>query len=68
MCLPELINDIKQSLSGDETMEQFNLHTLLYADDTVLMAETPGQLQSALDTMSLYCDNNKLSVNAEKQR
>ena len=66
--LPVLLNDVKHCLPNDDIIGQLNLHTLLYADDTVLMAESPAQLQSALDTMSLYCDNNNLSVNAQKTK
>ena len=40
---------------SDEDLEFFiRFYVLLYADDTVVMAETPSQLQSALDSVSEY--------------
>ena len=34
----------------------FKLFVLLYADDTVILAESASDLQNALDTYALYCD------------
>ena len=48
-------------------MEEFStfakLCVLLYADDTVLMAETADELQAALDALALYCKQWDLTVN-----
>ena len=41
---------------------------LLYADDLVLMAETEPELQLMLDTLSIWCRNNKIRVNQEKSK
>ena len=38
----------------------------MFADDTVMLADTPGQLQSMLDKLHNYCSKNKLTVNASK--
>ena len=43
-----------------------NLYCLLYADDTIILAETPHQLQSALDAVGEYCQKWQLSVNTKK--
>ena len=52
---------------SDEDLEFFiRFYVLLYADDTVVMAETPSQLQSALDSVSEYCDLWNLKVNIGK--
>ena len=52
---------------SDEDLEFFiRFYVLLYADDTVVMAETPSQLQSALDSVSEYCDLWNLKVNIDK--
>ena len=40
---------------------------LLYADDLVLLAETEHELQLMLDTLCLWCGNNKIKVNQEKR-
>ena len=41
---------------------------LLYADDTVLIAESIEQLQVSLNCMHRYCDQNKLVVNSDKTK
>ena len=38
----------------------FKLYLLLYADDTVILAESQEQLQAALNAMYLYCHTWKL--------
>lgn len=44
------------------------LFIILYADDTVLMAESADGLQSALDTFEIYCNIWKLTVNTQKTK
>ena len=46
----------------------FRLHVLLYADDTIVMAETPEQLQKALNAVSDYCSQWNLTVNTSKTK
>ena len=41
---------------------------LLYADDTVVCAESAEDLQKALDAMSEYCDLWKLKINVNKTK
>ena len=41
---------------------------LLYADDTIILAESPKELQIALNELFLYCKEWKLTVNAEKTK
>ena len=54
----------------ENAMEEFStfakLCVLLYADDTVLMAETADELQAALDALALYCKQWDLTVNLTK--
>jgi hypothetical protein len=40
--------------------------SLLYADDTVLMSESPEELQRELNKFHEYCTTWKLKVNVEK--
>ena len=51
-------------------MEEFStfakLCVLLYADDTVLLAESADELQAALDTLAAYCKLWDLTVNLSK--
>ena len=42
-------------LSNDEIEVYFKLYILLYADDTVIFAESAEELQAALNAMFLYC-------------
>ena len=41
---------------------------LMYADDTVILANSPKQLQLALDNLKQYCDKWKLIVNINKTK
>lgn len=44
------------------------LFILLYADDTVIICESPNDLQNALDVYYEYCERWKLQVNATKTK
>ena len=44
------------------------LFVLLYADDTVIMAESREDLQAQLNVFGEYCKKWKLKVNAEKNK
>jgi len=53
--LSTLSDSVKNVLS-DDTIETYRkLHLLLYADDTVIFAESSSHLQLALNSMSEYC-------------
>ena len=45
-----------------------NLLILLYADDTVIFAESESDLQKSLNVFEEYCDHWKLSVNIKKTK
>ncbi|XP_074647723.1 uncharacterized protein LOC141903501 [Tubulanus polymorphus] len=45
-----------------------NLFIILYADDTVILAEDENSLQSQLDTLYAYCLENDLTVNIDKTK
>ena len=75
-----LINEFKNKLStqynGVHKNQLYNpdieLHlksfTLLYADDTIVLAETDRELQSTLDAAHEYCNNMQLTVNTQKTK
>jgi hypothetical protein len=44
------------------------LLVLIYADDTVILADTAGNLQRRIDGLSEYCLKWKLTVNSEKNK
>ena len=47
---------------------QLKLFTLLYADDTIVLAETERELQIALDAVHEYCNDMHLTVNTQKTK
>lgn len=64
--LTDLGADITNRLPAFDIDNYCKLGMLLYADDTILMAESPDDLQSALNTMSNFCKLNKLEINVTK--
>ena len=78
--LAMLINEFKNNLSthynGVHLNQLYNtvidvqlkLFTLLFADDTIVLAETERELQSALDAVHEYCNNMHLTVNTQKTK
>ena len=44
------------------------IHALMYADDLIIMATSPEELQKSLDRLSLYCEKWKLNVNIKKTK
>jgi hypothetical protein len=75
------LNDLEQYLTGkghegvninttntDNSDLWINLIMLLYADDTVLLADTPDSLQHALNDFHEYCSTWKLEVNPSKTK
>lgn len=63
------ITDAIHLLCDNEDIEvYFKLYLLLYADDTVILAESNEQLQAALNSMYLYCQTWKLEVNPTKTK
>ena len=61
------IQNLTTEFVDDDQIATFlKLHLLLYADDTVLLAETPEDLQQSLTYMAEYCDYWKLSINVAK--
>ena len=75
-----LINEFKNNLStkhngvhinqlyNTDIDHQLKLFTLLYADDTIILAETERELQSVLDAVHEYCNNMHLTVNTQKTK
>ena len=74
---PHFINDLEQYLierniiglqSIPDPIEE-ELRVLFYADDTIIiLAETPDDLQIALNEFCLYCEQCKLNVNISKTK
>ena len=54
------------SADGGVAINDFKLMLLLYADDLVIFAETPDELQLQIDKLYNYCQKWKLLTNTEK--
>jgi hypothetical protein len=65
------LNTLKEKTKGLKLTESeidliTKLFVLLYADDTVICAESPEDLQEGLDCVKNYCDRWLLKLNANK--
>ena len=66
--LPDITEAIHLLCEYDDVEVYFKLYLLLYADDTVILAESQDQLQAALNSMYLFCQTWKLEVNSAKTK
>jgi hypothetical protein len=66
--LTNICNATHIFLDTEELSVYLTLYLLLYADETVILAESHIELQSALNAMYLYCKTWKLEVNASKTK
>ena len=65
----KLLSDDLSSILQDEELENFSkLFCLLYADDSIILAESPEELQVALDAVQDYCRKWHLIVNTSKTK
>ena len=64
--LKDLADDINCNLSNDDVEIFLKLYSLLYADDTVILAENEEELQKALNGLEDYCNTWDLTVNLDK--
>ena len=53
--LEHLSDTIDKFCSTEDILVYFKLYVLLYADETIVMAENEEELQTALKALSLYC-------------
>ena len=63
----EGLKEISSSMS-EELNVYFKIFCLLYADDTLILAEDEIQLQKALDGLHEYCNKWSLKVNTDKTK
>ena len=65
------INDIFEAIRNESpiTLDGVNkLNALMYADDLIIMATSPDELQKSLDGLTAYCQKWKLNVNIKKTK
>ena len=66
--LKDIAGDCTHYLSDDDVEIFIRLYVLLYADDTIVMAESAEQLQLALNAVYEYCQMWDLTVNTSKTK
>ena len=66
--LKKIENLQKEHHLHEEIVTFFKLYILLYADDRVILAENPNDLQASLDEMKKYCDTFDLHINVNKTK
>lgn len=66
------INDLESHLMNNGCssveIEDINLFLFMYADDTVLLAESPEDLQFMMNSLQSYCDKWSITVNVKKSK
>ena len=63
-----LLKEISAEISNNSSSDLYNIFLLMYADDTVILAESPEQLQLALNKHCEYCRKWNLTVNPSKTK
>ena len=66
--LANLSHLFQQHCHDEEIQIFYKLYVLLFADDTIILAESYEELQAALNSLHEYCQNWKLTVNASKTK
>jgi hypothetical protein len=64
----KLPSKLVQDLNFEDVEHFVNLFLLLYADDTVLLAESPENMQEILHALKSYCDAFGLHINTLKTK
>ena len=62
------LTELSRILSTEDIDFFLNMYILLYADDTVVLAESPEEMQLALDEVGAYCHKWGLSINKTKTK
>ena len=70
------LNDLTDELESNmyyfddngEIIDQFQKFSLLFADDTLLLAQSQAELQHMLNTLCIYCKKGNIAVNTDKTR
>jgi hypothetical protein len=64
----DICKHFKQNLSDPVQLEDIKFNHLLYADDLVLISESPDGLQHCLDGLQNYSSEWRLAVNCQKTK
>lgn len=66
--LEYMASEVSRHNSNDDVEVFLKLYVLLYADDTIILAENAGELQKALHAVYNYCSTWDLTVNTSKTK
>ena len=66
--LTSFSKSVEELLQDNDIVIYIKLYAMLYADDTIIFAESKHELQAALNSMLHYCQIWKLEVNADKTK
>ena len=64
----DMASDIANTNISAHTITQIQIYMLLFADDTVLFAESQKDMQALLDKLYQYCCKWNISVNIDKTK
>ncbi|KAJ1123254.1 hypothetical protein NDU88_001727, partial [Pleurodeles waltl] len=64
----DLVHFLKQSNHDSPRLNGDPVPALLFADDTILLSQTPMGLQTLLDKFSDYCSLKGLEINTSKTK
>ena len=62
------LNVITLDFNTDELFVFTKLHGLLYADDTIILADNETSFQQSLNSFNNYCEVWKLKINKDKSK
>ena len=62
------LTDKLNFVSSGILINEESVNILKYADDIVVLAENENDLQALLDIVTVWCKDNRLSLNAEKSK
>ena len=62
------LSKITEQIYSENICTYLQLFAMLYADDTILLAESPAELQKALTALQEYCEKWSLTVNTLKTK
>jgi len=60
--------DIGTVLGREREDERWKMRMMLFADDTVLMADTEGELQAMIECFDRVCKEKNVNINIEKSK
>lgn len=59
---------LTKAMAGGVTIRRKRIHCLMYADDMIILAETPGQMNDAIRVTKKYFERLELTFNPDKSK